>query len=79
MRILTGKRWITPRLKTCAGIRGFVQPVPEKDLPNGKTGAVRGPDWVVGDEVSQGMVTGQRILDKSLIPPFWHIIFDPSR
>ena len=44
LRISAGKRRIVRISKTCAGIRTFLQPVPETDRPDGQTGLVTGPD-----------------------------------
>lgn len=44
LRISAGKRWIVRISKTCAGIRTFLQPLPETDRPNRQTGLVTGPD-----------------------------------
>jgi hypothetical protein len=42
--ISAGKRQIVGISKTCAGIRTFLQPVPETNPLDGQTGLVTGPD-----------------------------------
>jgi hypothetical protein len=54
LRISEEKRWIGIISKTCAGIRIFLQPVPETDRPDGQTGLVMSQDRLLGDEAGEG-------------------------
>jgi len=40
--------------KTFAGIRIFLQPVPETDRSDGQTGLIMSPDRLLGDEAGEG-------------------------
>ena len=64
MHISEKKRWNTLCLKTCAGIRNFVQPGPEMDRPDRQTGAAESPDRGLKDEVYESGVIRQRLVSR---------------